>query len=463
VAKIGRSDAGRRAAASHTGAIAAAGLIDDMVLRHFGIIPGDDIDHILDIAAALAVCPLPRGNRVAIITGSGGGAAWMADQLSAQGLDVPVLEEEIQAEIMSLLPSYGSAQNPIDATAQAVRTVGFARLVEIVQKSDRVDIVLLVGSLAEEERAAHHAATLAPLASGSKPIVFYAYTVASPQSIASLADARIPCYTAMQSCARAIRALADYAASQRSYRQRPADRQIDETAKQAVDRALRAAGPVLTEWDAKAILARYGVPRPAEHLATTEDEAVAAAAKIATPVALKLQSSDILHKTEAGAVILAVQGEAAVRAAYQAVIRNGKAAKADAAVQGVLVQAMAAEGREIIVGITCHDAFGPVLMVGIGGIYAEVLNDVAFAPVPIDEAEALALLAELKGSALLGPLRGKPSADRVALARLMATLSRFAADHAALIQEIDLNPVLVHPSGQGLTVVDALIVKRQGP
>ena len=462
VAKIGRSDAGRRAAASHTGALAAAGRIDDMVLRHFGAIPGDDIDHIVDIAAALAFCPPPRGNRVAIITGSGGGAAWMADQLSAQGLDVPVLEEAIQAELRSLLPSYGSAQNPIDATAQAVRTVGFARLVEIVQQSDRVDIVLLVGSLADEERAARQAAALAALQSRSKPVVFYAYTAASPQAIASLADAGIPCYTAMQSCARAIRALVDHAEAQRHHRQRTIPPQIEEAARDDVARALRAAPAALTEWDAKGILARYGVPCPAEHLARSEDDAVAAAAKIAKPVALKLQSPDILHKTEAGAVVLDVQGEAGVRAAYQAVIRNGKAAHPDAAVQGVLVQAMAAEGREIILGIMRHDAFGPVLMVGIGGIYAEVLNDAAFAPVPISEQDANDLIDQLKGAALLGPLRGRPPADRAALAHLMATLSRFAVDHATLIEEIDLNPVLVHPSGQGLTVVDALIAKRTG-
>jgi hypothetical protein len=203
------------------------------------------------------------------------------------------------------------------------------------------------------------------------------------------------------------------------------------------------------------------MPRPVEHLATTEDDAVAGAAKIAAPVALKLQSPDILHKTEAGAVVLDVQGEAAVRAAYRAVTRNGQAANAGAAVQGVLVQAMAAAGREIILGIARHGAFGPVLMVGIGGIYAEVLNDVAFAPVPISEQDASRLIDQLKGAALLGPVRGRPPADRAALARLMATLSRFAADHAALIEEIDLNPVLVHPAGQGLTVVDALIVKRK--
>jgi acetate---CoA ligase (ADP-forming) len=138
-----------------------------------------------------------------------------------------------------------------------------------------------------------------------------------------------------------------------------------------------------------------------------------------------------------------------------------EAAHPDAAIHGVLVQAMARRGREIILGIMRDPTFGPMLMVGLGGIHVEVLRDVTFAPVPIDRHEALALLGQLKGAALLNGVRGEPPVDRVALAELMATLSRFAADHADLIEEIDLNPVIVHPQGQGLTVVDALIVKRK--
>jgi succinyl-CoA synthetase beta subunit len=227
-----------------------------------------------------------------------------------------------------------------------------------------------------------------------------------------------------------------------------------------VGRALAATGPVLTETEAKALLARYGVPRPQEVLATSADEAAQAAARIGGPVALKVQSPEITHKTEAGGIALGIVGETAVREAYGRVLGSAKRAYPEAAIRGVLVQAMAPPGREIILGITRDTVFGPMLMVGIGGIHVEVLRDIAFAPVPIGAEQALALLDQLKGAALLGEVRGAPPADRSALAELIATLSRFAADHAGLIEEIDLNPVIVHPQGQGLTVVDALIVKR---
>jgi acetate---CoA ligase (ADP-forming) len=220
---------------------------------------------------------------------------------------------------------------------------------------------------------------------------------------------------------------------------------------------------VLTEAEAKALLARYGVPLPPEALVTNADEAVAAAAHIGGPVALKVQSPDITHKTEAGAVALGVAGEAAVREAYQRVLASGQSAHPDANIHGVLVQAMAPPGQEMILGVTRDQTFGPVLMVGLGGIHVEVLRDTAFAPVPIGREEALSLLGELKGAPLLDGVRGAPPADRAALAELIATLSRFAADHADLIEEIDLNPVIVHPQDQGLSVVDALIIKRPPP
>jgi succinyl-CoA synthetase beta subunit len=228
-----------------------------------------------------------------------------------------------------------------------------------------------------------------------------------------------------------------------------------------VGRALAAAGPVLTEAEAKALLARYGVARSAETLVTSVDEAAAAAARIGGPVALKVQSPDITHKTEAGAVALGLSRDGAVREAYQRVVASAARAHPGASVHGVLVQAMAPPGREMILGITRDATFGPMLMVGLGGIHVEVFRDIVFAPVPIGPEEALSLLGELKGAALLDGVRGMPPADRTALAELMAALSRFAADHADLIEEIDLNPVIVHPQGQGLTVVDALLVKRK--
>ena len=264
----------------------------------------------------------------------------------------------------------------------------------------------------------------------------------------------------MPSCARAIRALVDYAAFQTHRRQPVAASVTLPGVRDVVGRALAAAGRVLTETEAKALLALYGVARPQEALATSGDEAAQAAARIGGPVALKVQSPDITHKTEAGGIALGIVGETAVREAYERVLGSAKRAYPKAVIRGVLVQAMAPPGREIILGITRDAVFGSMLMVGIGGIHVEVLRDIALAPVPIGADQALALLDQLKGAALLGAVRGAPPADRAALAELIATLSCFAADHAELIEEIDLNPVIVHPQGEGVTVVDALIVKR---
>ncbi len=459
VAKVGHSAAGRRAAASHTGALAAAGAVDDAIFRHHGIIRGEDLDHMLDVAAAFAFCPLPAGNRVAVITGSGGSAVWMADILAAHGLEVPLLEDDIQRRILALLPSYASAKNPVDATAQAIHEVGYARLVEIVRESRRIDAILLIGSLANEATAAQGAAELAALGGPrEKPILLVTYTGASVPAMAAFAAAGIPCYTSMPGCARAIRALVDYARFQER-RHRAAPPATAPAVRAATALALADAGAVLTEVAAKRLLAGYGIPRPPEALAASADAAVAAAARIGGPVALKVQSPDIAHKTEAGAVALGVSGEGAVREAYARVLRNAETAHPGAAIEGVLVQRMAPPGLEIILGVGRDPKFGPMLMVGLGGLHVEVLRDVAFAPVPIGVDEVPGLLAELKGAALLDGVRGAPPADREALAELIAALSRFAADHADQIAEIDLNPVIVHPQGEGLSIVDALILK----
>src|SRR5204863_1104578 len=216
-------------------------------------------------------CKLPRGNRVAVITGSGGSAVWMADILSAHGLELPVLEDDLQRRIMALLPSYASAQNPIDATAQAIGEVGYAPLVELVAQSERIDTILLISSLANENRAKKLADEMAGISGGiDKPILLSTYTTASPAAIATLGGAGIPCYTSMPSCARAIRTLVDYGAFQQRLARRPPELPSPSAARDEVTRALAASGPVLTEIAAKALLSRYGVPLPPEALAASE-------------------------------------------------------------------------------------------------------------------------------------------------------------------------------------------------
>jgi len=460
VAKVGRSAAGRRAAASHTGALAQSGAIDDAVFRHHGIIRGEDLDHMLDVSAAFAFCKLPKGNRVAIITGSGGSAVWMADILSAHGLELPVLEDDIQAKIMAMLPSYASALNPIDATAQAIGAVGYKPIVELVRQSRRIDTILLISSMANEATARKRAEELGDIvAETAQPILMATYTTATSGAIAALAGVGVPAYTSMPSCAQAIRALVDYAKFQGRIARRAAPVATTASVRDTVGSALRESGRVLTEVQAKALLAAYGVKRVPEFLATGEEDASDAAMRIGGPVALKVQSQDIVHKTEAGAVLLGLAGDATVREGYRTVLARATAAHPGAKIDGVLVQAMARRGQEMILGITRDPVFGPMLMVGLGGIHVEVLKDVAFAPVPLDADDALALIGELKGAALLDGVRGARPADKPALAELMVALSRFAADHAEQIEEIDLNPVIVHEAGEGLSIVDALIVK----
>jgi acyl-CoA synthetase (NDP forming) len=465
VAKVGRSDAGRRAAASHTGALAQSGAIDDAVFRHHGIVRGEDLDHMLDIAAAFAFCKLPKGNRVAIITGSGGSAVWMADICASFGLELPVLEDDIQARIMAMLPSYASALNPIDATAQAIGEVGYAPIVELVRQSECIDTILLISSVANETIAKKRAEELAGIVEATpQPILMATYTTATPGAIGAFADVGIPCYTSFPSCARAIKALADYARFRDHFARRAPPPATTPSIRKTVGQALAESGQVLTEVQAKALLAAYGVKRVPEFLATGEDDASEAAMRIASgtsgAVALKVQSPDIAHKTEAGAVLLGLSGDAAVREGYRTVLSRAKAAQPNARIDGVLVQAMAKRGQEMILGVTRDPTFGPMLMVGLGGIHVEVLKDVAFAPVPLDAEDALVLVGELKGAALLDGVRGAKPADKEALAELMVALSRFASDHADQIAEIDLNPVIVHEAGQGLSVVDALIVKQ---
>jgi acetyltransferase len=398
---------------------------------------------------------------VALLSASGGGAAWMADMCTAHGLELPEMDAATRKEIDPLIPSFASSQNPIDLTAQAVREVGYARIIEILQRSPVTDMVLVVGSLATETMLRRDIDAITRVARESAvPIAFCAYTNASPAAVTLLASAGIPAYTNMANCAKALGALAEYAEFQQRWRQRGEDDVTRAPGADEVRRRLGEGGRMLCEHDAKGLLAVYGVPRPREEMASDVTKAVEAAARIGFPVALKVQSADIPHKTEAGAVALGIATPAALRRAYRQVLASARAAHPGADVRGVLVQQMAPKGVEVIVGVTRDETFGPLLMVGLGGIFVEVLRDVAFAPAPLTREDARDLLAQLRGGRLLQGVRGEPPADVDALIDLLVAVARFASDHADAIAEIDLNPVIVHPRGQGLSVVDALIIQR---
>ena len=464
VGKIGQSEPGSRAVFSHTAALAGSEAAYRAVFAHYGLIEARDFDEMIDIAVGFLACgdKLPNGKRVGVCTSSGGAGVWMADACTAAGLDVPILDEATRKSLDVYIPSYGTSQNPVDSTAQGVQKLGYATFAHLVAQSPLVDSVVVVVTA---RRSAFLEADLPKLkelgSQSTKPVFMWTYTLPSDRSVEILNEAGYPLFTGAHGCARALAAMADYRAMRERMLKQPPASAKPHPARNNVRAELAEAGRVLCEWHARPLLARYGIgtDKPPGALVHSAKDAEAAATTLACPVALKVQSADIPHKSEAGGVALNVAAEAA-RAAYESVLANAKRYAPSAVIDGVLVQPMAPLGREIILGVSCDARWGPLLMVGLGGVMVEALGDVALAPVPLDRDRALALIARLKGAAVFGAHRGLPPADTEALAALMVQLSQFAFDHAEDIAEIDLNPVIVHGRDEGVSIVDALIVKR---
>jgi len=463
VAKIGQTEPGRRAVASHTAALAGSHAAYRAIFQHHGVIEGRDFDEMIDLAAGFLSSgdKLPAGKRMGICTSSGGAGVWMADACAAAGLDVPILDEATRRQIDVHLPSYGTSQNPVDSTAQGVHKLGYAEFARLVAQSPLIDGVMVVVTARRSAFLENDLPKLKNLGRDSKkPVFMWTYTLPADRSVEILNEAGFPLFVTAGSCARTMQAMADYRALRERLLQ-PAETAAGPTPDRAGVRAiLAAADGVLCEWQARPLLEKYGMSGGnAGTLAHSAAEAETAARAYGRPVALKVQSANIPHKTEAGAVALNISGDG-LRVAYDGVLAAAKAYAPHARIDGVLVQPMAPPGREVILGVNRDPNWGPLLMVGLGGVLVEALGDVALAPVPLDRPAARALVGRLKAAKVLDAFRGAAPADVDALADLIVQLSHFAADHADTIAEIDLNPVIVHAKGQGVSIVDSLIVKQ---
>ena len=464
VGKIGQTEPGRRAVASHTAVLAGSQAAYRAVFERYGLIEGRDFDEMLDLAVGFLACGdrMPAGPRVGICTASGGAGIWMADACAAAGLDVPVLDDATRAALDEYVPPYGSTQNPVDSTAQGVQKLGYAEFARLVARSPSVDSVIVVITA---RRSAFLEADLPKLKElkreSTKPVFMWTYTLPSERTVEILNEAGYPLFTVAHGCARTMRKMLDYH-TLRARMLGATNITAARAPERAKIRAMLAASPsILCEYRARPLLSAYGIGfENAGRLVHAREEAIDAAQAIGRPVALKVQSAEIPHKTEAGAVVLHLAGADAVGAAYDRVLAAAKRHAPAAHLDGVLVQPMAPPGREVILGIHRDPTWGLLLMVGLGGVLVEALGDVALAPVPLDEATALALIGRLKVAPVFEGYRDEPRADTKALAKLMVRLSQFAADHADDIASIDLNPVIVHAQGDGVSVVDALIVKR---
>jgi acetate---CoA ligase (ADP-forming) len=455
VTKVGRSGAGKRAAASHTASMAGWSAAYDAVFAKYGFMVSNDLDEAMAIAAVLASNPLPQGDRVAVLTVSGGAGIWGTDTAALQGLQVPELSQGIQGDIMRLLPSYGSARNPIDVTAQGVLSGGLQRSIDLLSISGEVDAILVVLSLSSDVRMPFKEAELKPvLQAQHKPVVFYSYTLPSDFARRELAKSGVVLLSGLTHAGTALRRLVDYA------RFKPAT-PVQAASLPQRDLSAHLKSPVLSEADSKALLRAAGIALPDEVLVTDRSGLDEAIARVGLPLVMKIQSPDIPHKSEVGGVRVNITTKGEVFLAYEALLANVRKARPDAAIQGVLVGPMAKKGVEIIIGTLQDATFGPMVMVGLGGITTELFRDVVYRPAPVSAAEAAAILDELKAAPLLHGFRGTPKADVAALAQLIAQLSLLAARLRDEVAEIEVNPVLVHPQGGGVSIVDALVVKRR--
>ncbi|HSZ94197.1 MAG TPA: acetate--CoA ligase family protein [Acetobacteraceae bacterium] len=454
--KIGRSDAGSRASASHTASLSGSYTAYHAIFERYGVIEAEDPDEAVAIAGVLVTCPLPKGRRAGIITPSGGGGAWMADTLSLHGLVVPPLSASTQASLRSVMPSYGAPGNPVDVTAQG-STTGAAVMtaMETLAGSDEIDMLVLITSLTSETRVSLDADRVrATAARCGKPMTVWTYTLPSEFGRRSAAGCGLFVHSDLRNVGVAMSKLANYAEALA----RPHPVSPESVPAVSLPDDLPS---VLTEHRAKALLAAYGLPETQERLATSAAEAAETASALQYPVVLKIASPDLPHKTEAGGVVLGLQNPQSVAVAYDQIIRSARRYKPDARIEGVLVQKMAPRGHELVIGMVNDPTFGPIMMVGLGGTMVELMGDVVHRPAPVSATEAAEMLRSLKSAKLLTGFRGAAPMDIAPAAELIANLSRAALAYRDRVAEMELNPVILHQDGSGLTIADALIMLKE--
>jgi acetyl coenzyme A synthetase (ADP forming)-like protein len=474
--KSGRTIAGQRAAASHTGSLAGSDAAVDALCLQSGVIRTDTIEELFDVAMLLAHQPVPRGNRVAIVTNAGGPGIMATDACVSHGLEVGSLADETVAALRAFLPKEASTKNPVDMIASAAPE-SYEKAIRLAASDPGVDTVFAIyvppivtrpldvaQAIVRGSAAAAHDAR----ARGEAPkpvLTCFMGSHGVPEGLRSLHEGQLPSYPFPESAAIALARVVRYG----RWRAEPEGlaRRFEVDARRAGEalargRARATAGEAawLDPDETRELLEAYGIAMPDVRVARSEEEAVRAAAAAGGPVAIKLVSATIAHKSDVGGVVLDVRTESEVREAFRGIGARLEARGMKDQMEGVLVQPMIREGVEAIVGVTHDASFGPLVMFGIGGVHVELLRDVAFRVHPLTDHDARDLVRSVRGFPLLAGYRGAPPGDVPALEELLLRVSQLAGEHAG-IAEMDLNPVKVLPPGRGCVVVDARVRVRR--
>ena len=455
--KAGTTDAGIKAAASHTANMTGSYDLYRAALKQAGIIEVDDVEPIVDIAKLFAQGREPKGNAVGVLSISGGSGVVFADAAVRGGLTLPPFSPETLARMREIVPAFGSPENPADLSAAVFNDdTLFARSLDVVLEDPGLDqLAILLASISGQSagRAAELIAKAAAKTNKPVSVAWSGRHAKSEDALQALQGAGVPFVTTPVRLARAAAVLARFAADRR----RLLPRQVPTVASPA-SLDLPAGAVTLNEAESKAVLEAFGIPIAREVLVATGSDVSAAAANLKAPYAVKVVSRDVPHKTEAGGVRLGVSKAALAEAAH-AVAANAAKAVPGARIDGVLVSEMA-EGIEALIGVINDAGFGPCVALGLGGVFTEALKDVTYRVAPFGIETAREMIAELRAARLFDGYRGKPAADKEALAQTLVAVSRMAAALAPRLEEMDINPVFVGPAGQGVVAADALVVLR---
>lgn len=468
VCKTGNSQAAREVALSHTGTLVGTRAAYAAAFERAGVISLDHMDGLLETSKFLAGAGEPRaGKGVGVLAASGGAAVSMADKAEQYGVGLPKMATSTSQRLRSILPGFGSIANPADLTAEVLKTgETFVGCLDAFASDPSFDAVVIPFTNAGPESAGVRAPMVNEVARRTgtpMAAVWLSDWLAGPGSEVFDADPSVPLFRSADHCFEAIAHWLRWHEQKRSRAQvsqepRLSARSAKEHAKAALS-SLPANVRTLDELTSKQVLAAYGIGILKEKLATTIEEAVLAADAIGYPVALKIVSPDISHKTEVGGVELLLSNASAVRQAFDRVVTNVRRNKPEALIDGVVVQQMITGGSEMVLGARIDPQFGPLVAVGFGGTLVEILRDTTTRLAPIDEQQARQMLGLLKGYPLLQGYRGSPAANISALAQSIARFSEFVADNADLLAEVDVNPLVVNASQ--CVCIDALIVRNQ--
>ena len=466
ILKVGRTGAGARAASSHTGSLAGDDEIYDAFFRQMGIVRIESLSELTAFAILHRSGRSFEGERIAILSGSGGHGVMLADKCESLGLRVPEIRGATREKLEQALPPFGSARNPIDLTAQAASDTSMpGKCLRALVEDESTDIILMHAFFQEKSGVDLAHELIEAYESTNKPIVLLARqrgeSEGERRALEMVTNAGIPIVPDGAEAAQAVAHLAWYQRkARRVQEQATSDEEPQTPPRPEADTLLAGTDPLL-ELECKQILSEYGIPVTREALAGSADEAVRLASELGYPVALKVQSPQILHKTEAGGIELELESEDEVRRAHDEILERARRFAPDAEIRGVLVQEMVTDGVEIIIGTTKDPVFGPVVMFGLGGIFVEALKDVSFRVAPLTRADAEEMIDEIRGHRVLEGLRGKPPLDREALIAAILSVSQLVTRHRDRIEELDINPLLLFP--KGARAVDALITRSEEP